>query len=366
MTESATIPISTTGRANATDATLALGPPIIEIQGLVKRYGNSTAVDGIDLSVREREVFGILGPNGAGKTTTLEMIEGLRRPDAGTIRVAGLDGITQSDQIRRIIGVQLQTTALFDYLTSSELIDLFAGLYDVDVSPGWAEELRRMVGLEEKQRARVEQMSGGQQQRLSIALALVNRPKIVFLDEPTTGLDPQARRNLWETVRQIRASGVTVVLTTHYMEEAEQLCDRVAVMDRGRVIACDTPLALIRGLDIAATVRARIAAGSLPAVELAALPGVIEDGETERRRDGGNGGDGGDGNEQEVVLQTRDAQATLTGLLELATRHGVTLANLGSTQADLEDVFLNLTGRKYEGEAVSDQPSAVSKGRRGR
>lgn len=344
MTESAAVAIPTTGRPTATDAIPTLGPPIIEIDGLVKRYGDFTAVAGIDLSVREREVFGILGPNGAGKTTTLEMIEGLRTPDAGTIRVAGLDAVGQSDQVRRIIGVQLQTTALFDYLTCTELIDLFAGLYDVDVSPGWADELLRMVGLEEKQKARVEQMSGGQQQRLSIALALVNRPRIVFLDEPTTGLDPQARRNLWETVRQIRAGGVTVVLTTHYMEEAEQLCDRVAIMDRGRVIACDTPLNLIRGLDIAATVRARVAEGSLPAEELSVLPGVISEGEGERRTGGENG-------EGEVVLRTRDAQATLTGLLALAARREVTLANLGSTQADLEDVFLTLTGRKYEDEA---------------
>jgi ABC-2 type transport system ATP-binding protein len=289
--------------------------------------------------VREREVFGILGPNGAGKTTTLEMIEGLRTPDAGTIRVAGLDAVGQSDQVRRIIGVQLQTTALFDYLTASELIDLFAGLYDVDVSPGWAEELLRMVGLEEKQKARVEQMSGGQQQRLSIALALVNRPRIVFLDEPTTGLDPQARRNLWETVRRIRAGGVTVVLTTHYMEEAEVLCDRVAIMDRGRLIACDTPDGLIRNLGMAAKVRAEIADGDLPPDSLAALPGVT--GDTSE-----NG---------HLELQTTNVQQTLIALLELAARQGVTLTDLSSTRATLEDVFLSQTGRHLEEEETAGE-----------
>ncbi len=335
-----------------------LGPPIIQTHGLVKRYGNHLAVAGVDLAIHEREVFGILGPNGAGKTTTLEMIEGLRIPDAGTIRVAGFDAVAQSLQVRRLIGVQLQTTALFDHLSAAELIALFAGLYDVPSPRGYPDELLALVDLGEKRDARVDQMSGGQQQRLSIALALVNRPRIVFLDEPTTGLDPQARRNLWETVRRIRAGGVTVVLTTHYMEEAEQLCDRVAIMDRGHVIACDTPLALIRALDMAAVVRARVAAGHLPSADLAALPGVLSD----REGDGGGAAPQSDG--AEIVLRTRDAQATLTALLALADRHGVTLANLASTQANLEDVFLSLTGRTYENAAVSHQPSAISKRRR--
>ena len=289
---------------------------------------------GINLEINAGEIFGILGPNGAGKTTTLEMIEGLRIPDGGSIRVAGLDAVGQSDQVRRIIGVQLQTTALFDHLTAAELIDLFGGLYDVQVPKSHADDLLALVDLGEKRGARVNQLSGGQQQRLSIALALVNTPQIVFLDEPTTGLDPQARRNLWDVIRRIRDGGVTVVLTTHYMEEAEVLCDRVAVMDRGRVIACDTPLALIRDLDIAATVRARVASGQLSPADLAALPGVIAR--------GGSLHPAGDPPPHQRC--PGDAHA----LLALAARHDVTLANLASTQANLEDVFLSLTGRTYE------------------
>ncbi len=310
--------------------------PIIEARGLVKRYGEHVAVAGVDLAVGAGEVFGILGPNGAGKTTTLEMIEGLRKPDAGTVYVTGLDAVTESSAVRRAIGVQLQSTALFDYLSAVELVELFAGLYDVDASTERVSELLSMVGLEEKRTARVNEMSGGQQQRLSIALALVNQPKVVFLDEPTTGLDPQARRNLWQTVRNVRDGGATVVLTTHYMEEAEMLCDRVAIMDAGRVIACDTPAALIRRLGMAATIRARVTAGHLSIHDLANLPAVTGTPlETEES--------------QAIRLQTTDAQATLVALLQLADRHHVTLADLGSTRANLEDVFLSLTGRRYVG-----------------
>jgi ABC-2 type transport system ATP-binding protein len=310
------------------------GRPIIEIHGLVKRYGDLTAVAGIDLTVAAGEIFGILGPNGAGKTTTLEMIEGLRQPDAGAIRVAGIDAVARSDEVRRLIGVQLQTTALFDYLSAAELIELFAGLYGVDGSAARIDELLGMVGLLDKRKARVDELSGGQRQRLSITLALVNHPLVTFLDEPTTGLDPGARRDLWQTVRDIRAAGTTVVLTTHYMEEAEILCDRVAIMDRGQVIACDTPTALIRRLGTTATVRAQIAAGVLPPAELAALPGVT-----------GSAAQNG-----QIELHTTDVQATLVALLTMASREGVTLTDLHSAQASLEDVFLSLTGRTYEDE----------------
>jgi ABC-2 type transport system ATP-binding protein len=310
------------------------GEPIIEIRGLVKRYGSLTAVDGIDLTVVAGEIFGILGPNGAGKTTTLEMIEGLRGPDAGSIRVAGLDAVAESDQVRRIIGVQLQTTALFDYLNAAELIELFAGLYGVDGSPARIDELLGMVGLAEKRKARVDELSGGQRQRLSITLALVNQPLVAFLDEPTTGLDPAARRELWQTIQRIRDAGTTVVLTTHYMEEAEVLCDRVAVMDRGKVIACDSPGALIRQLGTAATVRAQVASGEIAPEELTPLSGVTAS--TSR-----NG---------QIELRTADVQATLVDLLALAARKGVLLSDLHSTRASLEDVFLSLTGRTYEGE----------------
>src|SRR5262249_47642756 len=310
------------------------GEPIIEIRGLVKRYGSLTAVDGIDLAVEAGGSFGILGPHGAGGTTTVEMIEGLRAPHAGTIRVAGFDAVAESEQVRKIIGVQLQTTALFDYLSAAELIELFAGLYGVDSSPARIDELLGMVGLEEKRKARVDELSGGQRQRLSITLALVNQPIVAFPDEPTTGLDPAARRELWQTVQHIRDTGTTVVLTTHYMEEAEVLCDRVAVMDRGKVIACDTPDALIRQLGTAATVRARIAAGEPTPEDLSTLTAVTAS-------TNHNG---------QIELRTTDVQSTLVDLLALAAHKGVLLTDLHSTQASLEDVFLSLTGRTYENE----------------
>ena len=325
--------------------------PIIEIEGLVKRYGDFTAVDAIDLAVYRGEIFGILGPNGAGKTTTLEMIEGLRPPDSGTITVDGIDAVRESSRVRPMIGVQLQTTALFEHLNAAELIELFAGLYEVDGSPGRVRELLGMVALEEKAGAQVHTLSGGQRQRLSIALALVNRPRVVFLDEPTTGLDPGARRDLWGLVRDIRAGGTTVVLTTHYMEEAEVLCDRVAVMDRGKVIACDTPAALMAALGIEATVQARIAGGRLVDADLASLPALIR-GEIVADR---------------VALQTRDVQSTLIGLLRLVDERGVTLAELTSQQSTLEDVFLSLTGRTYDDADVlgaASEPEPAAPGRR--
>ncbi len=308
------------------------GQPIIEARGLVKRYGALTAVNGVDLTVFSGEIFGILGPNGAGKTTTLEMIEGLRPPDAGTITVAGYDTRTQTEDVRRAIGVQLQTTALFDYLTASELIGLFADLYGVDSSPGRIEQLLDMVGLLEKRDSPANQLSGGQQQRLSIALGLVNDPVVVFLDEPTTGLDPGARRDLWQTVRDVRNNGSTVVLTTHYMEEAEILCDRIAVMDRGTIIALDTPVGLIEAIDVEATISARTRAGALSESQLREIPGT---------RDVAFNGD-------QIELRSDNPQLTLIGLLETARAHNVELTELRSNQASLEDVFLTLTGRTFD------------------
>jgi ABC-2 type transport system ATP-binding protein len=329
--------------------------PMIEIHGLVKRYGETTAVDQIDLVVDTGEIFGILGPNGAGKTTTLEMIEGLRPPDEGSITVAGLDAVADSDSVRRVIGVQLQSTALFDYLNAAELIELFAGLYGVDGSPERVDELLGMVGLLEKRKARVDELSGGQKQRLSISLSLVNKPRVVFLDEPTTGLDPGARRDLWRTIQDVRASGTTVVLTTHYMEEAEILCDRVAIMDRGRVIAIDTPAALVRMLGSQSTIQARVANGGLPSEELSSLPAV-----TAVMVQGSH-----------LELQTKDVQQSLIALLRLAEQQGVTLSDLSARHSSLEDVFLSLTGRKYEGEHAAGteptaEPAPSRRGRRGR
>ena len=217
----------------------------IVVEGLRKSYGSVVAVDDISFRVQEREIFGLLGPNGAGKTTTVEILEGLRQADAGRAVVAGIDVLKAPQKVKSRIGVQLQASAFFDYLTLAELIEMFAALYEWPIDAG---ALLRRVGLEEKATSRVKTLSGGQKQRFSIATALVNEPRVLFLDEPTTGLDPQARRNLWELAQAIREDGRTIVLTTHYMDEAETLCDRVAVMDRGKIIAMDAPATLVGNL----------------------------------------------------------------------------------------------------------------------
>ena len=219
--------------------------PIIVVSDLRKRYGDLVAVDGVSFEVGEGEVFGILGPNGAGKTTTLEMIEGMRPIDAGSATIDGVDVGSDPREVKRRIGIQLQASAFFDELTLVELLDLFGRLYGRAVDPM---ALLADVELTDKARSQVRTLSGGQKQRFSIASALVNQPRVLFLDEPTTGLDPQARRHLWALVNTLRDRGHTVVLTTHYMEEAEELCDRVAIMDGGRIVALDTPQGLIDAL----------------------------------------------------------------------------------------------------------------------
>jgi ABC-2 type transport system ATP-binding protein len=216
--------------------------PVIAVSHLVKNYKDIQAVKGISFDVYEGEIFGLLGPNGAGKTTTLEIIETLREKTSGTITVAGYDVDKDKNAIRQIIGVQLQAAGYYPNLNLSELIQLFSGLYNRKTD---AHQLLRSVGLEEKARAKFKELSGGQKQRFSIVTTLINRPQIVFLDEPTTGLDPHARRNLWELIKEVRSKGATVVLTTHYMEEAESLCDRVAIIEKGQIIALDSPAALI-------------------------------------------------------------------------------------------------------------------------
>jgi ABC-2 type transport system ATP-binding protein len=283
----------------------------IRVEGLTKRYGDHVAVDGIGFSVAQGEAFGILGPNGAGKTTTLEMIEGLRPPDEGDVEVLGQRVWPDPRAVQARIGVQLQSTTLFDKLTSRELLELFARFYDRSDGPARAEQSLRLVGLESKADAFAQDMSGGQQQRLAIALALVHDPDVVFLDEPTTGLDPQARRNLWDVIRAINQdAGKTVVLTTHYLEEAEELCDRVAIMDSARVIALDTPAGLVASLG--ADVRIS----------------YVEDGE-------------------ERVDYVQDAQTAVLELLERAQRDGSRIESLSVRGPSLEDVFLRLTGREF-------------------
>jgi ABC-2 type transport system ATP-binding protein len=229
-------------------------PTIIEVRDLKKSYGDFEAVKGISFDVHEGEIFGLLGPNGAGKSTSLEIMETLRPKTSGRVRIGGFDLDTQPAEIKRIIGVQLQTSGFYPGLSLVELIELFNGLYNESADPM---ELLRQVNLEDKKDARVKSLSGGQKQRFSIATTLINRPRIIFLDEPTTGLDPQARRNLWDLIRRIRENGTTVIITTHYMDEAEILCDRVAIMDEGRIIAIDTPSEMIDGLIRSGFVRQR-------------------------------------------------------------------------------------------------------------
>ena len=217
-------------------------PVVISVKNLHKSYDSFEAVKGISFEVFEGEIFGLLGPNGAGKTTTLEIIETLREKSSGEVTVAGMNIENNANEIKQIIGVQLQAAGYYPSLTLTELIRLFSGLYNIDVD---AMEMLKLVGLEDKAKAKYKELSGGQKQRFSITTTLINKPRIVFLDEPTTGLDPQARRNLWDLIREIRSKGTTVVITTHYMDEAEELCDRVAVIEAGKIIALNTPDVLI-------------------------------------------------------------------------------------------------------------------------
>jgi ABC-2 type transport system ATP-binding protein len=294
----------------------------IEVTDLAKAYGELRAVDGVTFDVGEGEFFGILGPNGAGKTTILEMVEGLRRPDAGTITLLGQSPWPRNAGLLPRIGVQLQSTAFFERLTAREQIHTMASLYAV--APEAADEWLERVGLGDKADTRVGDLSGGQAQRLSIACALVHDPEVVFLDEPTAALDPQARRNLWELLAGLNDSGRTVVLTTHYMDEAEALCDRVAIIDHGRILELDTPANLVRGLD--APTRITVATGQLTPEEAGVINGVDE-----VTQDPAG-----------VVLSTREPVAVLTALAQQ--EH---LAGIQVQTGTLEDVFLSLTGREY-------------------
>jgi len=294
----------------------------IEVRDLALAYGETRAVDGVSFEVAEGEFFGILGPNGAGKTTTLEIIEGLREPDAGEITVLGERPWPRNGALLPRIGVQLQASSFFERLTAREQIGTFAALYGVGADR--AEEWLERVGMVEKADTRVENLSGGQMQRLSIACALVHDPDVVFLDEPTAALDPQARRNLWDVLGSLNDSGRTVVLTTHYMDEAEVLCDRVAIMDRGRILELDSPGALVRGLD--AATRITVSPELVSAQDVAAIGGVDCS---------ALGPDG-------LVLSTREPAQVLT---ELAERR--LLAGIKVQTGTLEDVFLAVTGREY-------------------
>jgi ABC-2 type transport system ATP-binding protein len=301
-------------------------PATISVRDLRKHYGPVKAVDGVSFEVRHGEFFGILGPNGAGKTTTLEIVEGLREADGGAVSVLGLPPWPRNPALLPRIGVQLQASSFFERLTAREQLQTFAMLYQVPASR--ADAMLGVVGLEDRAGTRTEKLSGGQAQRLSIACALVHDPEVVFLDEPTGALDPQARRNLWDLLRQISAEGRTVVLTTHHMDEAETLCDRVAIMDHGVVLEEGPPAALVRRLD--QPLRISVESGLLPtdaARELAgtaaAPDGVTDDGVS-------------------LTIATRDPATVLAGLAGRGA-----LAGLRVSGATLEDVFLHLTGREY-------------------
>jgi len=294
----------------------------IVVSDLRKSYGEVRAVDGVSFEVEEGEFFGILGPNGAGKTTTLEIIEGLRKPDGGEVRVFDQPPWPRNPSLLPRLGVQLQANSFFERLTAREQLRTFASLYGVPEQK--ADQMLETVGLSEKAKTRTEQLSGGQKQRLSIACSLVHDPQLVFLDEPTAALDPQGRRNLWDLLRTITGAGRTVVLTTHHMDEAEVLCDRVAIMDNGKVLELGPPAALVRGID--APTRVSIEHGLLPVEDAKQLfpDATVDD-------DGVS-----------LTISTGDPGPVLAALAERNALAGLTVHG-----ATLEDVFLNLTGREY-------------------
>lgn len=299
--------------------------PVIVCRGLTKRYGDVEAVRGLDLEVRRGECFGLLGPNGAGKTTTIEILEGLLEPTGGTVSLFGRSWATDEAALRERIGITLQETRLTDKLTVKETLRLFRSFYPRGPS---AEELLKKVQLEEKRSARYENLSGGQKQRIAVACALAGAPDLLFLDEPTTGLDPQSRRSLWDLVLDFKSSGGTVLLTTHYMDEAEKLCDRIGVVDHGKLIAEDTPAALIRSLggeeivDFAAE-------GALSLDGLTRIDGVVS---ARKEADG-------------FVLTTERLHQTLPALFIHLEESRACLRRLSTHRATLEDVFVHLTGK---------------------
>ncbi|HKW98186.1 MAG TPA: ATP-binding cassette domain-containing protein [Bryobacteraceae bacterium] len=308
-------------------------PARLCVRALRKAYSDVVAVDGIDLEVHASECFGLLGPNGAGKTTTIEICEGLTKPDAGSVELLGLRWDTDSDELRQRLGVQLQETQLSEKLTVEETIRLFHSFYrrGPDVS-----ETIGLVQLEEKRNSRVGGLSGGQKQRLAMACALVGDPDLLFLDEPTTGLDPQARRQLWELIERFKTEGRTIILTTHYMEEAERLCDRVAIMDHGKIIALGTPLELIASIGAEHMVLFAIdeRAGGVELNALEKLEGVRG-----ARRENGN-----------YELHVSELHRTVPALFDELARRSIPLTELRTHSATLEDVFVSLTGRHLRDE----------------
>ena len=304
----------------------------LKVRNLRKVYGDVVAVDGLDLEVRAGECFGLLGPNGAGKTTTIEICEGLTEADSGEVEVLGLRWTHDAAELRQRLGIQLQETQLSEKLTVYETVRLFRSFFRKGPAP---EEVIAMVQLEEKQRGRVGELSGGQKQRLALACALVSDPDFLFLDEPTTGLDPQARRQLWDLIDGFKSSGRSILLTTHYMDEAERLCERVAIVDHGRVIALGTPRELIASIGVEHLVEFSVAhSAALDVKPLAGLDGA-------RQVHAQNG---------TIQLQVTELHRAVPALLAELGRQGVPLTELRTHSASLEDVFVTLTGRKLRDE----------------
>jgi ABC-2 type transport system ATP-binding protein len=298
----------------------------LRLRGLQKWYRDVKAVDGLDLDVAPGECFGLLGPNGAGKTTTIEICEGLTRPDAGDVELLGQQWSEDGRSLRSRIGVSLQETQFSEKLTVEETVALFRSFYRRGPGPG---PLLEQVQLSEKRRARVGQLSGGQKQRLALACALVGEPELLFLDEPTTGLDPQSRRQLWELIAGLKAAGRTVILTTHYMEEAERLCDRVAIIDLGRVIALGTPRELVAALGAEQVVEIHLGEGERGGDLWRGVTGVVD-----VREEG-----------ELVTLRVSALQHTLLDLLDALRQRGIPIQELRTRVPTLEDVFVALTGR---------------------
>jgi ABC-2 type transport system ATP-binding protein len=295
--------------------------PVIEVSALRKSYGGRAVVDGVSFAVEEGEIFGILGPNGAGKTTTVECVEGLRVPDAGRVRVTGLDPVADHEEVARVLGAQLQESELQAKLTVREALELYAAFYP---NPADWQPLAERLGLTAKLGTRFAKLSGGQKQRLFIALALIGSPRVVVLDELTTGLDPRARRDTWQLIEDVRASGVTVLLVTHFMEEAQRLCDRIAVIDQGRVAALDTPSGLIRR-SAGSTVISFTPSASLDEGDLNALPALV----SVEHKDG------------RITLSGTDE--TVNAVITLLARGHITAHQLRVSDATLDDAFLDLT-----------------------
>ena len=300
-------------------------PPLIKVENLTKKYGDFTAVNSISFAVEKGEIFGILGPNGAGKTTTLEMMEGLKTITAGDALINGISSKQDPLQVKHLIGVQLQSSSFLDKLNLKELLEFFGSLYDRKIN---ALELLKKVSLTDKWKSQAHELSGGQRQRLSIAIGLVNDPLVLFPDEPTTGLDPQARHHLWDLIREIQKAGKTVIITTHYMDEAQILCDRIAIMDSARIVALDTPVNLLKKIEHQATIRFRVT----KKIDLEALKKFTDVMQASE-------------NKETITLKTSHVQHTLMDLIKYDEVHSVNFKDLSVHETDLEDVFLTLTGK---------------------